>query len=63
MLGVTSFDEMLNINKNLRQSLNEKYYISYGNVSNDLISSDGTRKWLFEFENDQVECMENLTFL
>lgn len=53
---------MLNINKSLRQSLNEKYYISYGKVSSDLLSSDGTRKWLFDYENEQVECMYQVLF-
>lgn len=48
--GVTSFDEMTNISKKLRDALNKKYYISVANIEKNLISSyDDTRKYLLKF--------------
>lgn len=53
--GVQEFDEMLNIKKDLRDALKDKYIIDYGNISKDLIGSDGTRKWLLEFGGEEIE--------
>lgn len=51
--GVQSFDEMNNIGKPLIEKLKNHFYISHGKVTSDLISSDGTRKWLLEIGNKQ----------
>ena len=32
-------------------------YISFGNVKHEHISEDGTRKFLVNFNPDEVECM------
>lgn len=53
--GAINFDDMLNIKRELRDKLKEKYTIDYGNVSNDMIGSDGTRKWLIGFGGEEVE--------
>ena len=51
--GVQNFDEMSNISASLRQKLNENYTIKRPAISQNLISSDGTRKWLVKFEDGQ----------
>lgn len=52
-----SFDEMTNINKDLRKKLNENYYISQPKIVKKLVSKiDGTVKYLFEFfDGNRVE--------
>ncbi len=52
-----SFDEMTNINKDLRNKLNENYYISQPKIIKKLVSKiDGTVKYLFEFfDGNRVE--------
>ncbi|MCH2038260.1 MAG: hypothetical protein MK137_06685, partial [Rickettsiales bacterium] len=47
--GAQSFDEMTNLSKDLRNTLNESYTIERPKIVKDLISSDATRKWLIEF--------------
>lgn len=51
--GVDSFDKMLNISKKLRETLKENYTIDRPNIVTDLLSKDGTRKWLLEFEDSE----------
>jgi len=54
--GKTSFNEMNNISKDLRQKLNENYIISRPKIDTNLISKDGTQKWLLEFrDNEKIE--------
>lgn len=49
--GALSFDEMTNISKTTREILAENFSISRPEISQDLISSDGTRKWLVKFSD------------
>lgn len=52
-----TFDEMLNISKELRKKLKEIYYISHSSIEKKLISCyDSTVKYLFSF--DDGECVE-----
>lgn len=55
--GVSSFDEMLNIPKNIRASLSDIYYISVASIEKKLISCyDGTIKYLYKLhDGDFVE--------
>lgn len=47
--GVNDFDEMLNIGKELRAELKQKYTIGHPEIVEEQISVDGTRKWLIRF--------------
>ncbi|MGB0663753.1 MAG: 23S rRNA (adenine(2503)-C(2))-methyltransferase RlmN [Pontibacterium sp.] len=49
-LGATSFDEMTNISKALRQKLNEIAELKEPEVLLENISADGTRKWVIKTE-------------
>lgn len=51
--GAKEFDEMSNLSANLRQMLKDHFTISRPEVTKDLISLDGTRKWLLRFEDGQ----------
>ncbi|MEE0857850.1 MAG: 23S rRNA (adenine(2503)-C(2))-methyltransferase RlmN [Acutalibacteraceae bacterium] len=52
--SVTSFDEMLNIPKNIRKSLSELYYISVAIIEKKQISCyDGTIKYLFRLNDGE----------
>ena len=54
--GVTSFEEMTTISKDLRVSLSNKYTIGRAPISSCQISKDKTRKWLISFgSNSDVE--------
>ena len=54
--GVTDFTEMTNISKSLHGKLADHFYISRPNVSEELTSTDRTRKWLFKFDdNNEAE--------
>ena len=55
--GVTSFEEMTNLPKNLREALNEKYYITVPKVLRKQVSKiDGTIKYLWELtDGNSVE--------
>ena len=46
--GVVDFEQMNNLSKDLRSRLAENACISNLEVSRDVISSDGTRKWLLK---------------
>lgn len=55
--NVQTFDEMINISKELRKKLKEIYYISHSSIEKKLISCyDSTVKYLFSF--DDGECVE-----
>ena len=47
--GAHSFDEMLNISKELREKLDEKFTIGHPEIVDEQVSTDGTRKWLLRF--------------
>ena len=52
--GVSSFDEMTDISKVLRQYLAERYYISVANIEKKLVSDyDSTIKYLFRFRDGE----------
>ncbi|KAF9971606.1 hypothetical protein BGZ73_005430 [Actinomortierella ambigua] len=56
--GVTEFEDMQNVPKDIRQTLKERYTIDYGRIVTDLVSPvDGTRKFLIGFHGpkDLVE--------
>ena len=44
--GVTSFSEMTNIAKDLRQRLDEEFVIGRPEIVTEQTSNDGTKKWL-----------------
>ena len=55
--GVTKFEDMKNLPKNLVETLNSICYISVANIEKKLVSRyDGTVKYLFSFEDK--ECVE-----
>ena len=49
--GVKDFSEMSNISKITREKLSQNYSIQRAAISQDLISADGTRKWLIKFSD------------
>ena len=49
--GVKSFDEMTNISKETREVLSQNFSFEHPQISKDLTSSDGTRKWLIKFSD------------
>ena len=51
--GVTSFGEMTNIAKDLRQRLEEEFVIGRPEIVTEQISNDGTRKWLLRLAPDE----------
>lgn len=54
--GVTDFDQMTNIGRALREKLAERFVFPVARIHDRQISSDGTRKYLFEVEGgDLVE--------
>lgn len=57
--GVRSFEEMSNLPKNLRESLDEKYYITSPNIKRKQVSKiDGTVKYLWELRDGN--CVESV---
>ena len=50
-MGVTDFQQMNNLSKELRNKLADIACIKNLEVARDLISSDGTRKWLLQLED------------
>ncbi len=56
-VGVKSFDEMTNLSKELRQKLDERYYISSCEIEDKYVSKiDGTVKYLFRlFDGEYIE--------
>jgi len=49
--GIKDFTQMSNIAKETQAKLAEKYFISRPQISKDLTSFDGTRKWLLKFQD------------
>ena len=47
--GVSDFNQMFNISKDLRATLAEHFTIARPEIVEEQISQDGTRKWLFRF--------------
>ncbi len=48
--GATSFDEMSNVSKELRQTLAQAYTLARPEIAAEQVSEDGTRKWLLRLE-------------
>jgi 23S rRNA (adenine2503-C2)-methyltransferase len=61
--GVTSFSEMTNVSRELRDMLGEAFQISRPEIVTEQKSSDGTRKWLLRLAPDargqrhEIECV------
>jgi len=62
--GVTSFDDMTSMSKDLRAQLAERYTVDRPEVIAEQVSVDGTRKWLLRLPGDKdsklphdVECV------
>ena len=51
--GETDFDNMTNLAKPLREKLKNNYIISRPKIVTEQLSSDGTRKWLLEFADQE----------
>jgi len=51
--GVTSFDEMTNLSRDLRSKLSDNFTLSRPKVITEQVSSDKTHKWLLEFSDGQ----------
>jgi len=47
--GAGSFDEMLNLSKDLRARLDESFSVEHAEIVTEQVSTDGTRKWLLRF--------------
>ena len=57
-LGVVDFQEMNNLSKDLRNRLSETSSIQNLHVAEDLISKDGTRKWLLQLpDGNHIEAV------
>ena len=52
--GVKNFNDMSNISKDLRKSLGESFSCDRPKVIKDLISNDGTKKWLLELDDKKT---------
>src|SRR6185312_9224093 len=62
--GLTSFDAMTSIAKDLRAALDERFTLARPEVVAEQVSVDGTRKWLLRLPGDpesglphEVECV------
>lgn len=47
--GVSDFDHMLNVSKDMREMLKEHFTIARPEIVEEQVSNDGTRKWLLRF--------------
>jgi 23S rRNA (adenine2503-C2)-methyltransferase len=57
-LGVVDFQEMNNLSKDLRNHLSETSNIQNLHVAKDLLSKDGTRKWLLQLpDGNHIEAV------
>jgi 23S rRNA (adenine2503-C2)-methyltransferase len=57
-LGVVDFQEMNNLSKDLRDRLSETSSIQNLHVAKDLLSKDGTRKWLLQLpDGNHIEAV------
>ncbi|MBP7709943.1 MAG: 23S rRNA (adenine(2503)-C(2))-methyltransferase RlmN [Rickettsiales bacterium] len=49
--GVKTFDEMSNVSKEMREVLAQNFSLNRPEISKDILSNDGTRKWLVRFSD------------
>jgi 23S rRNA (adenine2503-C2)-methyltransferase len=47
--GVSDFDHMANISKDMRETLKQHFTIGRPEIVDEQVSNDGTRKWLMRF--------------
>ncbi|PCI51891.1 MAG: 23S rRNA (adenine(2503)-C(2))-methyltransferase RlmN [Alphaproteobacteria bacterium] len=52
--GVKSFDEMVNVSKDMRENLAKHFTIGRPEIIEALLSRDGTRKWLMKFSDGNI---------
>ena len=52
--GVTSFDDMTDVAKDLRLQLAERFTLERPEIVSEQISNDGTRKWLLRLAPDEL---------
>ena len=57
---VYSFDEMTNLSIDLRNKLNEYYYIGSFKIEKKLVSKDGTKKFLFNIQDNDGNLIESV---
>ena len=57
---VTSFDDMINLSLALREKLKERYYIGLFNIEHKLVSKDGTKKYLFNLQDNKNNLIETV---
>ena len=57
---VKSFDEMTNLSLELRQKLEENYSIGNFEIAKKLVSKDGTKKYLFNINDDEQNLIETV---
>ncbi|MBT8471772.1 MAG: 23S rRNA (adenine(2503)-C(2))-methyltransferase RlmN [Marinicaulis sp.] len=56
--GATDFAEMTNISKDMRSALSEKFVVARPEITERLVSTDGTRKYLLQLAPGvEVECV------
>jgi len=53
--GVTSFDAMSDISKDLRATLSQRYTLERPEIVTEQVSVDGTRKWLLRLSKQDTE--------
>jgi 23S rRNA (adenine2503-C2)-methyltransferase len=57
---VNSFDEMTNISKDLRDKLKDNFNLGLFNIVRKLESKDGTKKYLFDINDDKGSLIESV---
>jgi len=57
---VSSFDEMTNLSLDLRKKLNENYTLGEFIIEKKLVSVDGTRKYLFNVQDEHKNLIESV---
>jgi len=55
-----SFDEMTNLSLDLRKKLDENYSLGLFNIEKKLVSVDGTRKYLFDVQDEDKNLIESV---
>jgi 23S rRNA (adenine2503-C2)-methyltransferase len=62
--GATSFDDMTNVSKDLRRTLEDRFSLARPEIVTEQVSRDGTRKWLIRLPSTgrfdkgaEVECV------
>ena len=58
--NVSSFDEMTNLSNDLRNKLNNNYSLGLFKIEKKLVSIDGTKKYLFNLNDDEHNLIESV---